>query len=103
MHPMHLVNAVSSYLHAHGYSVTRDSGGLICAVGSKPLGLRFVGPSGRELASLTRPSDSATVEILSDGECVSRMRGHDAHHAEISRRLMKLWPMSPDASPRVAA
>jgi hypothetical protein len=103
MRPMNLVNAVSSYLHAHGYTVEHDGGGLIRAVGGKPLGMRFVGPSGRELASLSRPSESATVEILCDGQCVSRLRGHDAHHAEISRRIMKLWPMSPDASPRVAA
>ena len=103
MHPMNLVNAISSHLHAHGYTVEHDGGGLIRAVGGKPLSLRFVGPSGRELASLTRPSDSATVEILCDGHCVGRVRGRDAHHAEISRRMIKLWPMSPDASPRVAA
>ena len=102
MHPMNLVNAITSYLHAHGYTVERD-GGLIRAVGGKPLALRFIGPSGKELASLTRPTESATVEILCEGQCVSRVRGRDAHHAEISRRMMKLWPMSPDAGPRVAA
>jgi hypothetical protein len=102
MHPMKLLNAVSSYLLGHGYAVERD-GGLIRDVGGKPFSLRFVGPSGRELASLTRPTESATVEIVCDGHCVSRARGRDAHHAEIGRRIMKLWPMSPDASPRVAA
>jgi hypothetical protein len=102
MRPMTLVNAVYSHLYAHGYTVER-SGGVITAVGGKPLGLRFVGPSGRELADLTRPSESATVEIVCNGECVGRLRGRNAHHAEITRRLMKLWPMSPDAAPRVAA
>ena len=100
---MNLVNAVSSYLHAHGYSVERDGDGLLRAVGGKPLALRFVGPSGRELASLTRATESASVEIVCGGQCVSRVRARDAHHAEISRRLMKLWPMSPDAQPGVAA
>lgn len=102
MRPMTLLNAVSSYLQEHGYTVEHD-GGLISAVGGKPLALRFIGPSGRELASLTRPTDSATVEIVCGGQCVSRARGRDAHYAEISRRIMRLWPMSPDASRRVAA
>ena len=102
MRPLTLLHAVSSYLFGHGYRVDHD-GGRIVAIGGKPLGLRFIGPSGRELGSLTRPSESATVEITCNGECVSRLRARDVHPAEIGRRIMKLWPMSPDASPSVAA
>ncbi len=101
MYPLTLLHAVSSYLVDHGYCVDHD-GGRIVAVGGKPFGLRFIGPSGRELDSLTRPSESATVEITCNGECVGRVRGRDAHPAEIGRRIVKLWPMSPDARPTAA-